>query len=530
MKERKQPERPKPTWLDRAGEVIDRVCLAVAPSYGASRIATRQRFEFAQQRVARLSAYEGASEDKTRGSSWIGSRLSPDSALESDLPSLRLRSSELYRNDAIGGAIDNRVNHVIGEGFTPQSRIAKDIAGFQDYRKQIEKTHKRWSYRCDRTGRRSLWQLSRVAERLNSYAGESITVMSDIGSADAPIPLVLEVIDPDRLETPADKIGNPLVRMGIEYDKGGRIVAYWIRRTHPGDTLTVNLEYDRVPADRVCHVFESWYAGQSRGLPWMCRALLKIKDAKDLDEAAIIAAQIEACYAVFIKNTTPGAAAAAGAATGTENGHRTEDIIPGIIRYLDPNEEIQFASPNKAGSAYAPFQEWNYRRIAAAMNYPYEMLTKNWSGTSFAGGRLVLIDAFNDCRARQKLMVEQWLCPIWNRAVDEMVMVGAVDIPPREYFADPWTYQEHTWTPPAWRYAINPQQEIAAKLEKVKANVMPKGDVAAEEGYDLEEVYERRADEKKQERDLEIESPDEAAQPDSMFERAGTPENAEAVA
>ena len=72
------------------------------------------------------------------------------------------------------------------------------------------------------------------------------------------------------------------------------------------------------------------------------------------------------------------------------------------------------------------------------------------------------------------------------------------------------------------------RQEIAAKLEKVKANVMPKADVAAEEGYDLEEVYGRRADEIQAEIDLGIQSKDEAAPPAPMFERA--PEPGEAVA
>jgi capsid protein len=51
-------------------------------------------------------------------------------------------------------------------------------------------------------------------------------------------------------------------------------------------------------------------------------------------------------------------------------------------------EEIQMASPTRPGNTFEPFQQWNYRRVAAALNYPYEHLVKNWAGLSFAGGRL----------------------------------------------------------------------------------------------------------------------------------------------
>ena len=500
MREVKAPERKRNVFT-RVGELMDWAVYAISPLAGSRRMQVRRAMD-----QAFLSTYEGARIDSTRGSSWIGSQLSSDSALEADLPSLRKRSRELYQNDAIGGAIDNRVNHVVGTGFTPQSRVPKEIDAKGSIAAQIEAVVERWALACDVSGNRSLWQLERLSERHWCADGESFTVLSDVPGRE--LPLAIEVIDPERVETPPQHLANPRVRMGIETDENKRIVAYWIRKTVPGDTKEFNYEYDRVDAWRVLHLYEAWFAQQSRGLPWMARTLLKLKDAKDLDEAAIIAAQVEACYAAFVSSPMSAALNAAGAANETVNNRRMEDIAPGTIRYLDPGEEITFGTPGGT-STYAPIQEWNYRRVAAAMNYPYEMLVKNWSGTSFAGGRLVLTDARLDCEFRQKMHVERWLSPIWRRIVDEAVMVGAIDeITPSEYFDNQEVYQKHSWTPPAWQYAITPGEELNALVNAVNENLMTKADAIASRGGDLEHVFKQRQIERKAERDMDIVPPD----------------------
>jgi len=501
MREVPSPQSPPLTLLDRIGSFIDQCVLAVAPGYGAARMITRAR----GRRM--LSTYEGAVSDSTRGSSWLGSRLSADSALETDLTSLRSRSRELYRNDSYGGAVDDVVNHVVGTGFTPQCRIPEKVVGTEAgkvFREELEAIYKRWAPCCDISGKVSLWQQTRLMQRHILFDGEGIAVLSDDPTKDSPIPLTIEIIDPERLETPPELINNARCRMGVEKDGSGRIVAYWIRKTHPGDTLELNLEYERVPARRVLHVFERWFAGQTRALPWLCRTLNRIKDCKDLDEAEVIAAQVQACFAVFIKTPISPANAAAAAASSTSDGNRIQDIRPGAAHYIGYGEEVDFATPTRPGGTFAPFQEWNYRRIAAALNVPYEMLVKNWSGVTFAGGRLILSGFKLDTKSRQKLIVEQFLTPIWNRLVDESVMLGACSIEPRLWESRPWLYQDHTWTAPAWPYAITPGEEIKANIEAVDNNQRTLASVVAETGEDLEDVLEQRKREMQMQRDYDI--------------------------
>lgn len=490
MTERVPPKPPAIGFLDRA-------ILAVAPEWGARRIATRRMFAYSESSYARI---ESAEHDNTRGWRWLISRLSPDSQLEQDLQTTRDRSRDIYQNDALGGAIDGKVNHVIGTGHTPQGRIKEreGVVTAEDanrYNKQLEAVHEEWSPHADRTGRRSLWMCSRLAGRHNEFDGESFTVMSDVGRAYKPIPLALQVIDTERVNTPSEFAGDRLVRMGIRYSEDGDILGYYVQQSHPGDTKDVRLKYDFIPADRMLHVFEPWFAGQSRGLPWMTRALNRARDAKDYDEAAILGAQVEQCFAGFIKPAMgTGFKSAKAAASSTNSaGRRMQDITPGTMTHLDPGEEVEFGSPSRPGSNFGPFMEWNYRRVAAAINWPYEMVVKNWDGLSFAAGRLVLTDAKKATDVAQKIMREMWLCQVWQRMVYEAVTLGEVGIAPHLYLEFPAVFNRHTWLPPKWEYALNPGEDLDADVTAMEQNLATHEDTLAKHGYgDFEDFIIRR--------------------------------------
>ncbi len=501
---------------DTFGRFVDRCVYAFSPERGVRRMAMRRAHDAYQERYGdhpRNSAHDAAKTDTTRGSSWMGSRLSPDSAIEQDLVTMRQRARELYRSDSIGGAVDSRANLVVSYGFTPQACIkakpglATD-AQAEKWNDELEECYARLHRKIGKTGKHSLWQELRLVARHHGIDGESITILSDRGGTDKPVPLTLEVIDPERLETPPSMIGNPLCRMGVEHDASGMIVAYHIRDTHPGDSLSISQKSTRYPADRVLHVFERWFAGQSRGYPWLVRMLNRAKDAKDLDEAAIIAAQVQACMAAFIVSPLGPSRAATAAASGSTDGSRYEDIRPGTIRYGDPGEDVRFTTPPNGGPNYQQFHEVNARRMAAGMNYPYEMLAKNWSGTSFAGGRLALAEARLMVEGDQELLDEAWLSEVWNRMTVEAVIVGAVSIPPTLFQRDPWWYQQHIWIAPAWPFALTPVEEVKAKSEAVKANFITKTRVIGEFGGSRDDVFRTRAEEVEAEETLGITPPD----------------------
>lgn len=515
--------------MSRIHSALDSMAYAISPEWGARRMAVRKMFDAAetQHRNFHQRSIEGAESDRLREGKWLGSRLSTDAFLETDLTATRLRSRELYRNDFLGGAVDSRVEHVVGTGFTVQSKVGEfegviSADEADRFNEQIEMLYSQIEPIACRTRKRSLWEKTCLVARNIDVDGEALVVFSDIGHEDVPIPMVVEVIDVDRLETPPNLISDPLCRMGIQYDKQKRITGYWIRNSHPDDNKEFSVDYTLVPADRVCHVFVEWFAGQSRGLPWMTRALNRAKDGKDLTEAGIVAAQVEACYAVFIKTKTPPLRRAAGAATSTDaDGSRLQELRPGMITYVRDGEEPVFAQPQKSNSV-GTLTEYNNRTIAAALNWAYEMLLKDWRGVSFAGGRIILHGCKMSVRCRQKLIGESFLRQFWHRMVEEAVIVGAVDIDPRVYRDNRHIFRQHSWTPPRFAYAITPGEEINAKVTAIDNNLATLADTLAEDQLDLEEVIPQRVKERRLEREGEI-VPSALALADSQSHAAAQP-------
>jgi lambda family phage portal protein len=499
--------------LSRLGSALDRLMFVVSPERGARRIAMRSYFEKVERRSGRGDAelsgggFDGAKRDRLYGERWLGSRLSADSRLELDHEDLRLNAREIYMNHSAGGAVDSRTNNTVGTGFTPISTV-REIKGVlteaeaDKINEQLEKLWCQVEPRLDVSRVRGLWDNTRLVDRHFQFDGEGIAVLSDDGDADQPIPLAVEVIDPDRLETPPGQAGNPLVRMGVERSAKGKITHYHIRKTHPHDLQDVNMEYDRVPAARVCHVFERWFAGQSRGLPCYTRVLKDLRNEADLAEASIITAQIGACNSVFVKTPIGAGRAATGNASDTDgSGNRLESFEPGQVQYLNMGEEIQTNTPNPSSATFEPFMNWIYRRIAGGMNWVYEFLNQDWRGVSFAGGRIRLTEARLDSQARQKYLSQLFLSRVWERFVTEAVVLGLVDIDARVFNAHRRHFLAHEWIAPAFQFAINPLQDINADVQAIDNNLETKAArIAARTGRDIRHVYAEREWELREER------------------------------
>ena len=99
--------------------------------------------------------------------------------------------------------------------------------------------------------------------------------------------------------------GN-LLRAGIEFDRLGRRVAYHLYRSHPEDGAlapmsgTGGMDTVRVPAAEVIHLFRPLRPGQIRGEPWLARALAKLNELDQYDDAELVRKKTAAMFAGFI--------------------------------------------------------------------------------------------------------------------------------------------------------------------------------------------------------------------------------------
>lgn len=514
-------------------ERIDAAIFAIAPVWGAKRMAVRQMRDLAHKRAEALSRHwEGAESDRLRGEKWLGSRLSPDSALEQDLESLRDRCDELYRSFGLShGAIENRVDNTVGTGIRPQARIVatendlgRSAAGVtiseadaKRFNAELDWLFYRLARTCGPGGRESLWDQQRLAERYWQREGEAFLVFSDVGRAEKPIPLQVDVIDPRRVETPPERINDPLVRLGIERNRQGDVVAYWVRETHPHDTVDVRETFRRYPAWRVCHVYEKQWADQSRGLPWFAAMLNDVRDYKDYKEAVIISAQIAACVALVISTTVPPGTMAANGL----NSLGQRELSPGQIIHTENADNIQQVNPSQPGTTYGMFNEASLLGFSGGLNWPYGWLTKDRRRSTFSSGKLEEIDGGVVCRVDQQKLRDRALIPFWNLMVDEAVVLGETSIDPTAYARAPWLFREHAWIAPG-RPWIDPPKEVGAAIQAKDHNLMPMADILAKLGYDVDEVLTQRARERRREEELGIVPPEtQASQAQATAAAAG---------
>lgn len=469
--------------------------------------------------LASNSAYEGADSTGFNASKWITSRLSPNAALANGmaLDELRQRSRQAYRSKAVGGVIDQDVDLVVSTGFTPQAKIAA-TPGFatanqaKKYNQQLEMIGQSIWPTLDINGQDSLWDCSRLVQRCNRFDGESLTILSDKKRKRGRVPLVIEVVDTDRLSTPPEEVSNPLCRFGVLKDRTGEITHYYIQKSHPNDDMEWKYEWEKVPAERVCHVFEKWFPDQARGLPWFTRVLVPLLNGDDLEEAGIVKAQVEAC---FVGTVTPPSSlglspeqVARNMADLVEMAKNIRNLQPGTVNVLMPGAESNFSSPSSGIGSVGTLQEVNFRTIAEGLNVAFEMLRKDWRGVSFAGGRLILQGMKQDARCRQKRLVDSWLSVIWNRMVEEAVLLGKCSIPVALFNEWPELFQAHKWMAPAWGYAVNPVQEVQALVQARNENLITGSQATAEySGEDYEATVEERAREREAEREADVVPP-----------------------
>jgi len=465
-----------------------------------------------------FKSFRGAEKNRLR-SSWLPGGGSPDEDLLPEIEDLRERSRDLNRNDAhAAGITSTMVTNVVGTGIKPQSRIDKDSLGISEetadnFQKKAERVWQRWVSFADSTERMDFYEIQQLVDRQILENGEVILLPLMLEDKARPYMLALEVVEADRLETPGDKRNDKSIRSGVEIGERGQPVAYWIRKTHPGDT-TLRLrtpksdQFMRIPAKNklgrpnVLHLYWVLRPGQTRGIPFFAPVMTLFKDLADYLEAELIAARISACFALFVEKNSDAYSAAYNRAdkTNTE-GQRIEELEPGMIDYLAPGEKITSFKPERPGGTFEPFVDRILRAISAALGLPYELVAKDFSKTNYSSARAALLQAYRYFRCRQEWLSRRLCQPTWEMVLEEAYLKN--ELPIENFYEYRLDWVRVRWIAPGWPW-VDPLKEVKAAKEAVQTNISSLADEVAGQGKDWEEVFEQRAREEKKRKDLDL--------------------------
>lgn len=499
----------------RLADGLDQIVATLWPARGLR----RQAYRIAAKNLAQLrSVHRAASRDRLR-SDWLPGGGSADADLLLELPDIRQRCRDLVANDGHAAAfVATMAANVVGTGITPQSRVeATDIEGDEATANQlqdaIEAAWARWMPWADAGERLHFLDIQEQAFRQILTNGEVFILRQHIADDPRrPYPLAVQLVEADRIDTPPEQRSNKNIRAGIELGDRGQPVAYYIRRTHPGDgTLAAAPEqkkYDRVSAydaegrPNVLHLYQQIRPGQTRGMPILTPVLPLFKDLQDYLEAEVVGARVDACYTVFVRR--PSAYEAALARSEPGNGQRRETLEPGIIEYLEEGEDITAFNPQRPGSQFDAFITRILRIIGAPAGLSYETLTKDFSKSNYSSARAALLEARRHFRAWQQWLARRLCQPLWEMLIEQAYLAG--DLGEIDYYANPPAYAAVRWILPGWDW-LDPQKEVNASQTSIASHLSTLADECAARGADWQANLEQAAREARYRRELGLPDP-----------------------
>ena len=485
-------------FLEALGAGVESLISAASPERAARR-------EAARVAIRNASRFSTASWDSARATRRWADRISSPGSADADLPrdtlaTLRERSRDLFRNDALARAsLNSLVDNIVGTGLVPRLSLDFEELGIsRDQARRIERQASRlwreWSKRADSTNRLTMDEIQGLV--LGSTFLNGDVFVRPIMATDMRVPsrfeLKLEVIEADRVDTP-DTTDDPRVRNGVILGKSrGQPIGYWIADEHPGDLWTERT-FRRIPAHNaagrpnVLHVFATERPGQSRGIPLLATVLDAFKDLGDYREAELVAAQVASCFAAFIKRPHPLTAALARATDDTKSSDlREEELNPGAIYYLDPGEEISFGNPTRPNAVFEAFIRSVSRSITASLGIPYEVASRDFSGTTYSQARSALLEARRMFSRRQIWLRNSFLQPVFEMVLEEAWLKGLIEIPDFYDRFDLWTSAR--WITPGWGW-VDPVKEAQAEKLKLEMGVTTRSKiVASNDGGDWSDV------------------------------------------
>lgn len=457
---------------------LDRFIVRIAPRWGMNRLRARSV-------VAMLERNFEAAHATRRTSGWNRGFSDPNAANGPALTMLRSTARDLVRNNGWAkNALRAIGRNTVGWGIIPKPTNA----GSQLTLKRARDLWRQWgeTCQCDFDGRHNFYGLQRVAMEAIAESGDVIIRRRRRPVSDGlAIPLQLQVLESDYLDLTRDgqlvETGGRIIQ-GVEFDKLGRRVAYWLYREHPGANAVLKgnmFRSDRVPAEDVIHVYRMDRPGQIRGVSWYASAIVRLKDFDEYDDATLMRQKIAACFAAFVTDVD-GTGATIGIPDSVDE--NAESFEPGLISYLPPGKQVTFGNPPTVNE-HESYSSTNLHAIAAALGVTYEDLTGDYSQVNFASSRMARIAHWGNVHDwRWNILIPQMCDGVWAWAMDAALIAGTLRETPA---AD--------WTPPPMPM-LEPDKEGLAYMRMVRTGMMTHDQMVREQGGDPDTHWEAYAE------------------------------------
>jgi lambda family phage portal protein len=432
-----------------------------------------------------------------RMAGWNPPSQGPNRALQG-LQTIRNRARDVSSNDWSGeSGVQKWTTSLVGIGITPRFKRVKS----QERKRELS----------------DLWS-DFVAQSdadcvLNLYGQQTLVVRSWLDAGEVfvrrrprfldegfPVPLQIQIIEAEFVplldsESWAGLPAGNRIRSGIELDKRGRRVAYWMHKEHPGEGCSNVMEGDlvRVLAADVCHVFEPKRPGQLRGVSMLAPILNRLKNIENYDDNTLTRQQLANLVVGFITRGLPDASGDEDIDPLTNLPIETSGssgpllgMQPGLLQELEDGQKVEWSNPPEAGTTYSDYMRTQHMGTAAAAGIPYEIFSGDIVNVSDRTLRVII----NEFRRFNEQRQWQVIIPMFCQPVVEwFTKAGVLASKITDVEADDVRRVEHA--PHGWAH-IHPVQDPTGKKVEVDAGFRSRSSVVGERGDDVDLVDEER--------------------------------------
>lgn len=431
--------------------------------------------------VERLFTRSAAIEAAGAGRRFAFSRqiANPAQAISDATQRTRHRTQhQALNNPWLSNGIDSIIANAVGTGLSPLSEHPSEAV-----RTALSALWRIWSEHSDHTGNLPFGGLQSLVVRQVVTAGESFVRLVPVPVDGSPLPLSLQIIDPEQVPTNLERFavdGNRIIA-GIEFDRVDRRVAVHAYPNMPGDRLSpLLLDPIRIDAKDILHCFEVVAPGQVRGLSRLSTTLLRTQTLDEYEDATGMRQKVASLFTGFLFDDT-GTVMRSGAQSGQPD---EPEFEPGLILRMPTGARIEFPTLPELGP-FDAFIKSQLRGIAAGLGVPEYLVSGDLSGANYSSLRAGLIEFRRRLEQLQQFVIIHQFCrPIWRRFVTTALLTGNLPLdstqPLDQYF-------RVRWLTPRWEW-VDPAKDLTAEKLAHELGIKSRSESIGERGRDPAQV------------------------------------------
>lgn len=464
-------------------------------------------------------------------------QYSAKSDINAVLGTLRNRASDLSINTPIGAAAINRSSiHAVGSGLKAFPRPNYRVLGItadeaREWSRKVSQEFELWaqSTECDIIHRNNFYDMQWIAYQRYLIDGDHFVIIRRKNpTPNMPYSLRLQLLEGNRVSNPIgyetfaisdswaveminSDNGNSIIN-GVEIDKYGAVVAYWVSNNVPGDPTETHevTKWARVEAFgantgyanvlQICHDVR---AGQYRGVPYLAPVIETLKQVSRYTTAELTSAIVKSFFSLFFtaKDST----------TGDLNDYlgdplKNEDdplepvvnpaeysLGPGTLNALPKGVDVKSVDASNAQSTFGVFEGELIKQLAAALSIPSEVLMGTFT-SSYSASRAALLQAWEEFKLRRSWFARDFCQPIYELWLVEAVATGRIEAP--GFFDDPMirsAWVSCNWFGPTMSI-LDPQKDVQGSMLRVQNGLSTREREAMEmTGSDFEDNLDQLA-------------------------------------